>query len=296
MPFDKPLLNTSNPYRRDGVNMDVTKSIFYGKVMSIDDETDGGRIKVKIPNLDNQKSDDNLPWSYPLLPKFFHIYPQVGEMVRVFVEDIKYPDKNRYWLGSVISQLQNIGYESSYTALSTTDIGITIPQPAITKYPDAVGVFPNKEDVGIIGKINTDIILKANEVHLRAGKHENDNILKLNTKNPSEISLIYEKATTTGVYQSNAVIMSDKIALISHSGNPQFKAARLETKDREKIFEEGHPIPRGDVLVEALEIIRRTLINHIHGYSNLPADKTAVILELEKINFDNILQKNIVIN
>jgi hypothetical protein len=261
--------------------------------------TDGGRIQVKILGLDNKTANADLPWCYPLMPKFFHVYPQVGEMVRIFIEDIKYPQRSRFWLGSIISQPQKIGFDSIYTALSTTNMALTIPEQAPSTYPDADGVFPLKTDVAIVGKINTDVILRINEVHIRAGKHENDNILKLNTKNPAEISLVYEAKTsnaTVSTYQSSTIVMSDKIALISHEGIPQFKPARLVQKDRERIFAEGHPIARGDVLVEALNIMRNALINHIHGYSGLPADKTAIINNLEKINFDAILQKNIVIN
>lgn len=90
--------------------------------------------------------------------------------------------------------------------------------------------------------------------------------------------------------------MSDKIALISHSGDPKIKAARLTPNDRARIFENGHPIARADVLVEALNIIRNAIIAHIHGYSNLPADKNAIINDLEKIDFNAILQENIVTN
>jgi len=298
--FDKPIIQTSNPFKRED-NIQVTRTIYYGEVISIDDPTDGGRIQVKILGLDNKTSNANLPYCYPLLPKFFHLYPQVGEMVRVFIEDVKYPERSRFWLGSIISQSQKIGFDSIYTALSTTNMGLTIPEPAVSTYPDAIGVFPLKTDVGIIGKINTDIILRINEVHIRAGKHENDNILKLNTKNPAEISLVYEPKTgttntTVSTYQSSTIVMSDKIAIISHEGTPQFKPARLVQKDRERIFAEGHPMVRGDVLAEALNIMRNVIINHIHGYSGLPADKDALVNNLEKINFDSILQKNIVIN
>lgn len=296
MPFDKPVLQTSNPYRREGTVANLTKTIYYGVVISIDDDTDGGRIKVRVQGVDNPILNDNLPWCYPMLPKFFHLYPQVGEMVRIFIEDVKFPERARYWQGSIISQPQKIGYDSQYSALSTTNSGISIPERAPSTYPDANGVFPLKTDVAIIGKVNTDVILRINEVHIRAGKHENNNILKLNTTNPAEISLIFEQSTTSGNYQSSTIITSDKIALISHTGIPRFKAARMEQKDRDRIFEEGHPIARGDVLIQALDIMRRALINHIHGYSNLPADKTAVINDLEKMNLDAILQKNIVIN
>jgi len=295
MAYEKPILQTSiNPYKPQGSTYEITRTIYYAEVISIEDETDGGRIKARIQGFDNNTLNDNLPWCYPLLPKFFHLYPQVGEIVRIFIENIKYPERSRFWMGSVISQPQKIGFDTIYTALSTTNLGLTVPEPAPSTYPDASGVFPLKTDVAIIGKVNTDVILRINEVHIRAGKHENDNILKLNTKNPAEISLVFENGDNG--YQSSTVITSDKIALISHNGNPQFKAARVEAKDRERIFDEGHPMVRGDVVKEILEKFRTAIIAHIHGYSNLPADKDAIISDLEKINLDGMLQKNIVIN
>ena len=296
MSIDKPYIQTSNPFKKEGSVFEITRTIYYAEVVSIDDPTDGGRIKARIQGFDNNTSNDELPWCYPMLPKYFHVYPQVGEIVRIFIENIKYPERSRFWQGSVISQPQKIGFDSIYTALSTTNYGLIQPEPAPSKNPDADGVFPLKTDVAIVGKVNTDIILRINEVHIRAGKHENNNILKLNTTNPAEISLVYESATGSSTYQSRTIITSDKIALISHSGNPQFKAARVESKDREKIFNEAHPIGRGDVIIEVLEIFRRALINHIHGYSGLPADKTAIINDLEKIDLNAIINENIVMN
>ena len=296
MAYDKPFMQTNNPFKKTG-GFTATRTIYYGEVISIDDPTDGGRIQVKIPDLDARTGNADLPWCYPMLPKFFHVYPQVGEMVRIFIEDIKYPQRSRFWLGSVISQPHKIGYDPIFTALSTTNVGLVAPEPAPSTYADADGVFPLQTDVAIVGKVNTDVILRINEVHIRAGKNEDGNILKLNTTNPAEISLIFEQQTNNnGVFYSNTIIQSDKIALISHSGDPQFKAARLTADDRTRIFSEGHPIARGDVLVEALNVIRNALITHIHGYSNLPADKTAIINDLEKLNLDAILQQNIVTN
>jgi len=297
MSYDKPTIQTSNPYKKEGDNTIITRTIYYAEVVSIDDNTDGGRIKARIQGFDNKTANADLPWCYPMLPKFFHIYPQVGEMVRVFIEDIRFPERSRFWIGSIVSQLQKIGFDSSYTALSTTNLGLTIPDPAQTTFPDAQGVFPLKTDVAIIGKVNTDVILRINEVHIRAGKHENGNILKLNTTNPAEITMVYEtNIEKPNDYLSKTVIMSDKIAIISHSGKPQFKAARQTEKDRDSIFATGHPMARGDVLVEALSVIRNALIAHIHGYSGLPADKTSVIRDLENMNLEAILQRNIVIN
>jgi len=297
MSYNKPIIQQSNPYKQQPVTISPNRTIYYGTVVNIIDETDGGRINVRIPDLDNKTGDQDLPWCYPLLPKFFHVIPQVGEVVRVFIEDIKYPERSRYWLGSVISQPHKIGFDGKYTATSTTNLGITEPDTAPSTYPDADGVYPTVDDIAIVGKVNTDIILRVNETHIRAGKHENDNVLKLNTTNPAEISMVFEpiKGSTTAYY-SNTIILSDKIALIAHNGDPQFKAARLTADDRVRIFTEGHPIARADILVEALDVIRQALLTHIHGYSTLPADKTAIITKLEQLQLDSILQKDVVTN
>jgi hypothetical protein len=296
MPFDKPILQTTNPYKKEGSMISVTRTIYYGEVVDIVDPTDGGRIKVKIPDLDNKTGNAELPWCYPMIPKFFHIFPKIGEYVRVFIEDVKYPQRSRYWEGPVISQLQKLQFDTIYTALSTTNMALTSPAPAVSTYPDAAGIYPSLEDIALLGRVNSDITLKINEVQIRAGQHENDNVLKLNVQNPATFNMIFEPNQGQTSYYSNSILQSDKIAIISHDGKPQFKAARLTAEDRAEIFDKGHPIPRGDVLVEALNIIRNALVQHIHGYSGLPADKTAIINSLESLNFDGMLQKNIVIN
>ena len=295
MPYDKPIIQTSNPYQNSTISK-ISRTIYYGEVISIEDDTEGGRIKARILDLDNKTQNSDLPWCYPLLPKFFHLYPKVGEVVRIFIEDIKFPQKSRFWIGSIISQLQKIEYDTYYTALSTTNVSLTSPSAAINTFPEAKGVFPSQTDIGLIGRLNTDIILKSNNVEIRAGKHDNGNVYKLNIKNPASISLMYEIQSGSSYFYSNNIIMADKIALISHTGKPQFKAAQLTPEDRIKIFKEGHPIARADVLVEALNIIRKALINHIHGYSTLAADKTSIINDLESIDFNSIMQKNVVTN
>lgn len=294
MSYDKKILQKSNPYKPIGVKDVVSRTIYYGEVISVDDPTDGGRIKVRVELFDNEILNENLPWSYPLMPKFFHVFPKMGELVRIFIEDIKYPERGRFWFGSVISQPHKIGFDSLYTAQSTTDMALTKPDKAPSTYIDSHGVFPDLDDVALIGRKNTDIILRDNQVELRAGKHEDNDILKLNVKNPASLSLTFEDVDNE--YLSRSILISDKIALLSHNGIPKFKAAKIDKEERDRIFEEGHPMVRGDVLFEILNIFRRAIITHVHGYSGLSADKDALIKELEKINIENILQKNIVIN
>lgn len=294
--MDKPILQKSgsNVYKQTGSDDTSVRVVYYGDVVSIDDETDGGRIKVRINGLDNNTSDQNLPWSYPELSKFFHIYPKVGEVVRITIENLRYPQRSRYWSGPIISQLHKTKFDSIYTALSTTNMALVKPDKAPSTFPSAKGVYPQKEDVALLGRVNNDIILRKNETYIRTGKHFDGEVLELNTKNPALISQHYEQHDND--FRSSNVIMGDKIALITHQGRPKFRATELTKEDRDKIFENAHPIARADILVEVLDKIRRAIILHIHGYHGMPSDKNLIITELEKLNFDEILQKNVVTN
>jgi hypothetical protein len=268
------------------------RNMYYGRVVSIDDPTDGGIIKVKIEKLDDFIADADLPEAYPILPKFFYVLPKIGEVVRVFIPDLQTPQAGRQYIGSVISQLHKIGNNSFYTALATTNVYKSTPDKAPSTFPDAKGVFPEKEDIAIIGRDNTDMILREREVEIRAGKHDVGDILQLNKTNPSSIKLTID---ADGTVSSN-VVMADKIALISHDGIPKFKAAEVDEEERIRIFEEAHPMVRGDVLLAILEIIRKAILQHVHPYDKMEADLSKIIVDLQNLDLENILQKNIVIN
>jgi len=293
--YDKKYIQQSNPYKKETNKENAVRNIYYGEVVSIDDPNEGGRIRVKIPDFDNKTGNDQLPFAYPMLPKFFWIIPQVGEVVRVFIEDTRYPQRGRHWMGSIISQPQKIGYDGYFTALSTSNVATINTESNPSSYPDAFGVFPDLKDVAILGRNNTDLILKDKQVLIRCGKHKIDNVLSLNKENPAFIQMDFIQ-NEKNVTQSTIVTMADKIAFISHDGNPKFKSNSLTKDDITKIFDSAHPIGRGDLIVEAFEVFRNAMIQHIHGYSGLPADKNGIINQLEKIDFSKILQPNIRIN
>lgn len=293
--YDKKYIQTSNPYKKDTNKENPIRNIYYGEVISIVDPNQGGRIRVRIPDLDNKTPLDQIPLAMPMLPKFFWIIPQVGEVVRVFIEDTRYPQKGRHWMGSIISQPQKIGYDGYFTALSTTDVSVLNPQPNPNSIPDATNVFPDENDVAILGKNNTDVILKDKEIQIRVGKHKIDNVLSLNTSNPAFIQMNFMTTGSTDTL-STIVTMADKIALISHEGSPKFKSNNLSKDDLSRIFNQAHPMGRGDLIVEAFEVVRDAIIQHIHGYSGIPADKNGIINQLQSIDFSKILQPNIRIN
>ena len=81
--------------------------VFIGKVISLEDEYDAGRIKVRLKNADVSFSDDNLPYAWPLLPKMLHVVPKVNEAVLVFCVNDD-PKQQRFYLGPIISQYQKM--------------------------------------------------------------------------------------------------------------------------------------------------------------------------------------------
>lgn len=290
--MEKKYVQSSNTYSKTTNKQSPIKNIYYGEVVSIVDQAEGGRIKVRIADIDDKTLNDDLPDAYPAIPKFIHMYPQVGEVVRIYLEDIRYPQRGRHWVGSVISQLQKIGRDGFLTALSTTNVALGAPDKAPSLYPDAKGVFPDIADIGLIGRDNTEMMLKPKQVLIRAGRHEVKNILALNKQNPATIQM----DISSDGKQSSIIQLADKIALIAHDGNPKFPATNYDADTIQRVFDEGHPLLRGDMTVQVFEIIRKAIIEHIHGGAGVGVDKNAIIEDLQKIDFTQLLQNNIRIN
>lgn len=273
--------------------------IRYGEVVFIDDEFDAGRIKVKIKNIDDKYDIPDIPYCYPFLPKFFSVMPKLGEMVKViFLSDNNY--KDREWIGPVISQLQNLNKENySLTAFNLTDTPRTKFLPAISRIKNADKVYPNKEDIAIQGRNNTDIILKDREVLIRVGKHDYNNNITLNKKNPSYIQL---KMFDNDVEKSTHVnIFSDYINLISHKNdgrkiNPVIGVIGDVEKQIKELEENLSPMVRGDKLVEFLELLKQYVQDHIHNGARIPSDNSGSKPKIEKFDLTSILSKNIRIN
>jgi hypothetical protein len=298
--YDRKTIQQTAPYSKVTNNKEPIRNVYFGEVISTFDENEGGRIKVRIPDLDTNTEDQNLPDCYPLLPKFFHVFPVVGEIVRIFLEDTRYPQRGRLWQGSVISQLQNISFDPRITALNTTNVNLGNPATALSKIPSAQGVFPTQNEIALLGRNNADIILRNNETEIRAGKHIIDNVLERNTLNPSSLKLTIETVTGGTANEpktrSSQVMIADKIAILSHDGIPKFPAINIDSETRDRIFKEGHPMTRGDILARILEIFRDAIVQHVHPYPRLPADQTDIINDLENLDISSILQENIVIN
>ena len=242
------------------------KTVYIAQVIDISDDADALRIKVRIPSIDDTITDNsNLPYCNPILPKFLNIVPQVGEAVIVFVTNPRFPFNGRLWLGSVISQWENIAKDDyNNKALNGTDYSSSKLEKGINTIPEARGVFPDKEDIGIVGRVNTDVILKPNQVIIRAGKHEDNNVKKLNKTNPAYLNVKFNPNKKT----TYSITVSDKNYLLSHKGN-KLPNAILTDSDIDNLDNITEPLPYGNKLVSILNLIIEILTNHTHPYHDM---------------------------
>jgi hypothetical protein len=276
------------------------KYLKFGIVVSVDDENGLGRIKVRINGTaatggDKNTSDADLPDAHPMLPKHLQITPKVGEAVWVFVFDKNRQHTDRLYVGPVTSQSDRLTYDDGkLTAFRGFSFGATLPNTNIENIPQLMGVFPNKEDVSIQGRYNTDITQKVNEIVLRAGKFEsapttdkNPYPFIFNTKTQAyiqiknDVSLSRNQEGGAGEKGTITNIVANKINLITHKdGSPRFNVTGQDNLISEdemfRILEEAHQLPFGDVLIEYLKLLKEALFAHVHNGNGNPAtDLTA---------------------
>jgi hypothetical protein len=289
-------------------------TFYFGKVDSTIDEFDGGTIRARIKGLDDHiVNATELPSAFPLLQKFFHVTPKVGETVMVFIPDTSNPYADRVYIGPIISQPQNLYYDKHfYTSRAMMGSGFVAPKDAPSTIPENLGVHPKKEDVALQGRQNSDVILRKNEVVIRAGKFETttkkDVVKKFNKKNPAYIQLKHdvtiEENNDNEVKGTVANVVASKINLLTHEdGQPRFRLndqTDLITEDEIlKILDKAHPLAFGDLLVEYLKLQRQAFINHVHPYHGKKPQDLAGSEDIDKyLEFDinRILSKNIRIN
>lgn len=278
-------------------------SISIGKVVSINDEYDGNRIKVRIKGIDDKISETDLPYAFPLLPKFIGLVPSVGESVFVFLlkDDNKFD--NRMYIGPIISQPQKLKFDPHhFSSTSLLTYGVVTPEKAPSVIPDARGVYPKKEYFSLQGRDNTDIIFKDREIVLRAGKFETNDNLKFNKKNIGYIQIKHDAILDSEKQVKGTVtnIISDKINLLSHNGSPRFNVDNqdnlISDEELAKILKNAHQMVYGDLLLELINLFKKYIINHTHPYNGLPPVKDQNVNDIIKFNLNSLLSEHIRIN
>lgn len=184
-----------NYYNSDSTNTNVIPIIRIGEVISADDSTQSGRIKVRMVGIDRNESNETLIDCIPLLPKYLTILPKKGECVIVFQYEYNLSsptssfNTKRFWIGPLISQPTKLDFEEVNSAKNILPDGVE-KLPNIKGTVD-IGVNGDDEDITLQGRYNTDIIQKDREVWLRVGKYIDGKPNKFNNKNLGYIQLKY---------------------------------------------------------------------------------------------------------
>lgn len=289
------------------LNIDV-KNIRICKVLSVDDENGGDRIKVRILPEDNKLTLKQLPDCIPFIPKMFFVKPKVGEAVIVITLD-KSSYSQRFYIGPIISQLNHMEYDSyDISALSLFQSPYIGPGVSENLKPKTKGCYPKDEDVAIMGRKYSDIILTDDDLKIRVGVRNQNNAnpedIEFNDKNGAFIKLKYfedEQHADNDNYNSVATVVADKVLLLGNSpkdGNVVI-ADRNDLITDEKIkelIEKTHELPYGDKLAEFLIMFKNAFINHVHPFPTMPPCYTEEIKNLNNYNIDEILSNSIRIN
>tara|TARA_R110000765_G_scaffold225197_2_gene329175 strand:+ start:1200 stop:2102 length:903 start_codon:yes stop_codon:yes gene_type:complete len=294
-----------------GLKIDFSRDhiFYYAKVVSVEDTSMGGRIKARIiPDDKDYEFDSDLPYCYPLIPKFFNVVPKVGEAVRILMYTTnKYKtDINRAYIGPVIGQPQNLLKDTKLNSMVVgSDVGYGEPEEA-PEFGAAVGIYPNVQDVAIQGRDNSDIILNKREVNLRAGKFKDNNPLVLNNVQQPRIQLKSVNDET-----SSASIIATKINLVSYEGKTGISFDKLDGKGLNHGIKSGvpsnlletyldtvtEPLIYGNLLVDFLTLIKDYITNHEHkDGEGKPISGTGSLKKIQSYNLENLKSENIRIN
>jgi len=231
----------STEMQKDSRDRRTIPMIRLGVVVSATNEKRTGKIQVRLDGIDKDVSDSDLPYCVPLLPLFLNILPTEGEVVFVFQYESRHIAKyaeyqsQRFWIGPVMSQITNLQFDPSKNAKSVMSDGqLILPNPVGKNFP---GSYPNKKDISLQGRNNTDIIFKdkgentaAGEVWVRAGQiKDTPKKNEYNDKDLGYIQLKYggeklkrsteDKIITTFVYDNATTLINVKINTTNTGGD-----------------------------------------------------------------------------
>lgn len=282
----------------------------YGIVTNTSDPYNAGRIQVRLPADDIHVAiDDDLPWAFPLLPKILHIHPKIGETVMIFNREIDNGNSIRQYIGPVISQPQFMyeekSMESALRVLDGTRIGAA-ENPMIKA--SVHGTLPEYEDVAILSRKDTDIILKDDDIRIRCGVKKTNELNKtefaFNSVHPAFIKMKHFTANDSSNlgYESVINLVADKVNLIGADARDKFnfddKNELISDEEVDRFINEAHQVPFGDKLIEFLRIFITAFQSHTHpwvGDGQTPC-KDTTYKALSDYNLESMLSTTIRIN
>ena len=254
----------------------------YGTVVNNIDETGADRIAVRIAPEDNHIRGNAAIEvnAFPLLPKMFYSKPKVGEGVFVLFSTANDGNSQRHYIGPVISQPHRMYFDPAKYGADAYQKG-AFKDFDVDSHLDgnANGAYPENGDVAVMGRKNCDIIIKDDDIRIRAGvKLADDNNkykIVFNTQSPAYIKLKHHKDALDGENHSTATIVADKINLISNNSyepsiNTTDSKDLITDEEMNKILQEGYKLPYGEKLVKLLKEMIKIFCNHTHDFAETP--------------------------
>lgn len=247
----------------------------YGIVLQNVDPTGCDMISVRLSRIEGEDKDIEIN-AFPLLPKMFYVKPKIGEGVFVLMSTLNDENSQKYYIGPVVSQVHRMYYEPYFQGGDSYQKGAP-KAPDVNPYilDDSNGAYPNSQDVAILGRKNCDILIKDDDIMMRAGARLSSDDTKyrviFNSKNPAYIKLKFHETPLDGDNMSTATIVADKINLISNrSYSPNIETTEpndLVTDDSiNKIIQDAYKLPYGEKLVDLLKRMIDIFCNHTHDF------------------------------
>ena len=280
-------------------------------------ETDGLRIKVRMPQ-DGNHPIDEIPWAFPLLPKMFQTAPQLNEAVLIISAEANNTKSQRFYIGPIIPQPQFMEFAPEINGLkrgsSLLQGSEKEPLGKISNNNSTTGAFPKIDDVAVIGRGREDLRLKYNrnsqtsEADLTAGvrnkPHNSTNPdltgnVIFNNDNPAYVQAKHGYGLSASG-QAFVNIVGDKINLMSHKDDD----VSAFLADSSHLVAEGaydtmmkklHPAVKGDKLIELLKLMIGAIKNHVHPWAGMEqcGDWAGYINELNKFDVDSIVSQDV---
>jgi len=208
--------------------------LFPGVVIDNKDPMVLGRLRIRpevkkyesiissIQNWDESKvwSNDDPLIFYPLIPFYFWNVPQKDELVTIIYQDKNYDNQNQYYIKGPFSSPLSTNFEFFQGSKKFTTLGTQIEQNLSLKNKEnsyrnknSFGIFPENNDIAIMGRGSSDVIIKQDELILRSGKTNsefNPNFFPISNDRRAFLQLSnFKQSSELGNEQSKEVIKID---------------------------------------------------------------------------------------